>query len=157
VPREIERKFLVVNDLWRTQNGGTLIRQGYLCASSERAVRVKIAGEQAFLTIKGPTLGITRAEFEYQIPLEDAGVILDTLAERPLIEKRRHEVYFAGHVWEVDDFLGENAGLVVAEVELEDAAAELQLPPWVGGEVSHDPRYLNANLMRQPYSSWAVP
>ena len=150
---EIERKFLVVGDAW--QNGtGTLYRQGYLSTAHERTVRVRIEGERGTLTVKGPSRGATRTEFEYGIPAADALAMLDTLCERPLVEKRRHRVEYAGLVWEVDEFLGDNEGLVVAEIELETEDQALTLPPWIGDEVTHDPRYYNSNLVRRPYREW---
>jgi adenylate cyclase len=106
------------------------------------------------LTIKGRTVGATRAEWEYPIPMEDAHAFLDSLCEKPLIEKRRHRIPYAGMVWEVDEFLGENAGLVVAEIELESEHQEFSRPEWIGEEVTQDPRYFNANLLRHPYTKW---
>ncbi|MBX3707783.1 MAG: CYTH domain-containing protein [Pseudomonadales bacterium] len=151
---EIERKFLVRGDAWRDAARGTRLRQGYLSSDPARTVRVRSAGAAAWLTIKGPPEGLVRAEFEYPIPVADATILLDTLCERPLIDKVRHVVEYAGHTWEIDEFQGENAGLVVAEVELEHADEPVQLPPWVGAEVTDDPRYQNANLVRAPYTRW---
>ncbi|MCC5795644.1 MAG: CYTH domain-containing protein [Chromatiales bacterium] len=152
--KEIERKFLVRDDSWREAAQALEIRQGYLCSGPERVVRVRTIGDQAWLTVKGETRGITRREFEYEIPAGEGRQMLDGLCERPLIEKRRHVLQHAGYTWEVDEFFGENEGLVVAEVELEDAKAEIPLPPWAGEEVSGDSRYFNASLIRKPYSSW---
>lgn len=149
---EIERKFLVKNDSWKSTAKGSLYRQGYLC--TQPTVRVRIAGDKSFLTIKGPSRGIARAEYEYSIPLEEASEMLDHLCQKPLIEKIRYTLEYAGHTWEVDEFMGENAGLVVAEVELENSDSTLELPDWVGEEVSHDARYYNANLVKMPYSRW---
>ena len=151
---EIERKFLVADDRWRDGAEGIHFRQGYLSTAEERNVRVRIRGDRALLTVKGRGEGLVRLEFEYEIPLADARQLLDELCERPLIEKVRYRVPFGGLTWEVDEFEGDNAGLIVAEVELEDEAQEIELPPWVGEEVSADPRYLNANLVRRPYGSW---
>lgn len=151
--REIERKFLVTGDAWRTKHG-TLIRQGYLHNEVDSTVRVRTKGERAYLTIKGSMTGITRAEFEYEIPLEDANEILDELCQKPLIEKIRHEIHADGFKWEIDEFLEDNAGLVVAEIELEDENQEFPMPAWLGKEVSEDARYLNANLVKNPYSKW---
>lgn len=151
---ETERKFLVTGTAWRAQETGVLLRQGYLSSAKERVVRVRIAGEQAFLTIKGLTRGVSRLEFEYPIPLTDAGRLLDELCERPLVEKTRYTVQVDGHRWEIDEFHGENAGLVVAEIELADENQAFTRPPWLGAEVSEDPRYFNSNLALHPYSRW---
>ena len=152
---EIERKFLVKHDMWRPDAAaGKRFRQGYLSTEAAHVVRVRAVGDQGFLTIKGATVGIERLEFEYPIPLADADVMLDRLCPAPLIEKVRHRVAFDGRVWEVDVFEGENAGLVLAEVELPAANAVVKLPPWVGLEVSDDPRYFNSNLARLPYTRW---
>lgn len=151
---EIERKYLVNGDRWRDLAPGTLYRQGYLPTVGHTVVRVRIAGEQAFITIKGKTAGIARSEFEYEIPLDDANQLLDTLCQKPLVEKYRHKIALNGVVWEVDDFLGENQGLVMAEVELADANQSIDLPDWIGEEVSHDPRYYNANLAKHPFTRW---
>jgi adenylate cyclase len=154
VRTEIERKFLVTGDGWRAGAAATPIRQGYLAADSERSVRVRVSGERAFLTIKGTLSGFTRAEYEYEIPVADAHELLDGLCLRPLIEKTRHTLRHAGVEWVVDAFTGDNAGLVVAEVELESEDQAIDLPAWVGAEVTDDPRYLNVNLARHPYSAW---
>ena len=151
--QEIERKFLVQGDSWRT-GGGKPVRQGFLHNEVESTVRVRISGKRAFLTIKGSATGITRLEFEYEIPLQDANEMLDKLCQKPLIEKIRHEVFEGGFKWEIDEFLGENAGLVVAEIELEDENQEFTKPDWLGREVSDDARYLNANLIKNPYCQW---
>jgi adenylate cyclase len=151
---EIERKFLVIGTAWQTLAAGALTRQGYLSSAAERTVRVRIAGDQGFLTVKGKSRGLSRAEFEYAIPVEDAAAMLDGLCEKPLIEKTRYRVPFGAHTWEVDEFHGANAGLVVAEVELASADDEPALPPWVGQEVSLDPRYFNANLVKRPFTTW---
>lgn len=151
--QEIERKFLVKDHSWRA-GAGTRIRQGYLRNQGEGVVRVRIKGERAYLTIKGNTTGITRLEFEYEIPAGDADQILDELCMKPLIEKLRYEVYMGGFKWEIDEFLGENSGLVVAEIELEDETQEFTKPDWLGEEVSDDFRYHNANLVNYPYSKW---
>jgi len=152
--QEIERKFLVIGDAWRDGARGERFRQGYLSSTKERTVRVRIRDKHATLTIKGPAAGLTRPEFEYAIPLADAEQMLDTLCERPLIEKTRWMVDFGGLRWEIDEFDGENTGLVVAEVELEREDQHVELPPWVGTEVTHDARYQNASLVHAPYSRW---
>jgi len=152
--QEIERKFLVAGASWKNGTTGTSIRQGYLSSTKECTLRVRIAGSRAFLTIKGLNRGITRTEFEYPIPVADAEAMLEVLCERPLIEKTRWVVVFEGFTWEVDEFHGENAGLVVAEVELPTAETKPALPTWVREEVSSDPRYFNANLVKKPYTAW---
>ena len=152
--QEIERKFLVANDAWRT-GAGTLIRQGYLHNEIDGTVRVRTKGERAYLTIKGNTTGITRLECVYQIPVEEADQILDELCIKPLIEKIRYEVRAGGFKWEIDEFLGENSGLLVAEIELEHENQAFPKPDWLGREVSDDFRYHNANLVKNPYSKWA--
>jgi len=156
MPLEIERKFLVKASLWRPPHAGTRYRQGYLSTDPARSVRVRLAGEQAWLTIKGETVGITRLEYEYPIPATEASEMLDRLCKRPLIEKTRYRVELAGLVWEVDEFEGVNAGLVIAEVELTGENQAIELPGWVGEEVSADPRYCNASLVDRPYCEWAA-
>ncbi|MEO5371168.1 MAG: CYTH domain-containing protein [Magnetococcus sp. DMHC-1] len=151
---EIERKFLVRGDAWRSLEKGTLYRQGFLSTDRERVVRVRLAGDVATLTIKGPNQGLVRPEFEYVIPLEDARFMLDALCIRPLIEKIRHGVPAGDLLWEVDEFLGDNLGLILAEVELTTADQVIDLPAWIGQEVSGDPRYFNSNLILHPYCRW---
>jgi adenylate cyclase len=151
---EIERKFLVKGDQWRALASATLFRQGYLSIDKERTVRIRVAGERGYLTIKGRSSGISRAEFEYEIPLADAEQMLDTLCIKPLIEKRRHRIVYGRHVWEVDEFLGDNQGLIVAEIELGHETENFERPEWIGVEVSNDARYFNSNLSRHPYSTW---
>ena len=151
---EIERKFLVRDARWKTLGQGMLIRQGYLSSHSDRIVRVRILDKEAVLTIKGRSKGATRGEWEYPIPLADAEVFLDTLCEKPLIEKYRYRIPHDGMTWEVDEFLGENAGLVVAEIELDAEDQAFSIPDWIGDDVTHDARYVNANLLRHPFSKW---
>lgn len=151
---EIERKFLVIGDEWRSLGQGTVYSQGYLVSEPHRTVRVRIAGEQGFITIKGATEGISRAEFEYKIPVEDAKELLETLCDRPFIQKTRYKIHSNGLLWEVDEFEGDNAGLILAEVELEDAEQAIDLPAWIGDDVSHDSRYYNSNLVKFPVSQW---
>ena len=151
---EIERKFLVCGDGWKALAEGVLLRQGYLSSAPDRTVRVRGEGGAAMLTIKGRSAGATRSEWEYPIPIPDAQALLDALCERPLIEKKRYRIPFEGMVWEVDEFLGENAGLVVAEIELSAEDQAFSKPDWVGEEVTHDPRYFNSSLIRNPYSRW---
>jgi CYTH domain-containing protein len=153
VGREIERKFLVTGDEWRTDSA-VRYSQGYLSVDRERTVRIRIEGDSAVLTIKGITERATRAEYEYPVPCDDARAMLDTLCLRPLIEKYRHRVEHRGMTWEVDEFLGDNAGLVVAEIELDDPEQSFDRPAWLGAEVTGDPRYYNANLVERPYREW---
>jgi len=158
--KEIERKFLVRNEKWRPGPEGLFCRQGYLATSSESGssagatIRVRVMGEQGFLTIKGRQQGITRSEYEYPIPLEDASALLDEFCPWGLVEKVRYRREYDGLTWEIDEFFGENDGLIVAEIELQDAAQTVSLPGWIGQEVSDDPRYRNANLAKNPYSEW---
>ena len=152
---EIERKFLLKNQQWRDVAGvGCLIRQGYLSDQPERTVRVRVSGDQAWLTIKGKTQGIERLEMEYDIPVSEAMQLLDQLCLKPLIEKYRYRIAQADLIWEIDEFLGENAGLLVAELELKSADQQFDRPDWLGTEVSHEPRYFNSALIRQPFLSW---
>ena len=152
--QEIERKFLLKSDEWRALATGTAYRQGYLSTDKRATVRVRTVGAQGFLTIKGLTVGAARSEYEYEIPLADALAMLESLAEKPLIEKMRYAIPVGGLVWEVDEFFGENAGLIVAEVELGSEDQVFEKPRWVGGEVTADPRYFNANLVKTPFSRW---
>jgi adenylate cyclase len=152
---EIERKFLVAEDSWRDGSAGVRIAQGYLSQDPDRTVRVRLAGENAWLTIKGRTAGITRAEFEYAIPADDARTLLE-MCLPSVIDKTRHEISYAGHLWEIDVFHGDNEGLVVAEVELADESISPDLPPWVGAEVSSDARYFNSCLAALPFRKWQV-
>ncbi|MBA53997.1 MAG: adenylate cyclase [Pseudomonadales bacterium] len=156
---EIERKFLVANDDWRRLKDGSELsgipfRQGYVPTEGMTTVRVRLEGDKAKLTIKGKNQGLSRAEFEYEIPLSDAEQMLDNLCARPLIEKTRYFRPEAGVTWEIDVFAGDNAGLVVAEVELQSEDQQLDLPNWLGQEVSDDPRYYNVNLVSNPYRNW---
>lgn len=151
---EIERKFLVSSNAWRKAAVGVRFRQGYLSTDPERTVRVRLEGERGKLTIKGKSMGISRAEFEYDLPTEQAKQLLDTLCLRPLIEKTRYKVEHAGHLWEIDEFSGENRGLIVAELELAYAELAFERPGWLGREVSDDPRYFNSNLIQNPFSIW---
>ena len=149
---EIERKFLVVGDDWRAAPA-TPYAQGYLNRDKQRTVRVRIVRDQAWLTIKGLSAGATRAEFEYPIPVADAEQLL-ALCDGPIVRKTRRVIEHAGSTWEVDEFQGDNAGLVVAEIELPSEDAPFERPPWLGAEVTHDPRYFNSSLAAVPYSTW---
>lgn len=152
--KEIERKFLVTGDAWRTLAKGTHYRQGYLNSIKERTVRIRTIDDKAYLTVKGPTVGVTRMEFEYEIPYSDCVEMLKHLAEQPIIEKARYKVPYNGLVWEIDEFFGVNEGLIVAEVELQSEDQVFEKPQWIGQEVSGDPRYFNSNLVNNPYTTW---
>ncbi|MBQ8869956.1 MAG: CYTH domain-containing protein [Alphaproteobacteria bacterium] len=152
--KEIERKFLVTGDAWRTLAKGTHYRQGYLNSIKERTVRIRTIDDKAYLTVKGPTVGVTRMEFEYEIPYNDCVEMLKNLAEQPIIEKARYKVPYNGLVWEIDEFFGVNEGLIVAEVELQSEDQVFEKPQWIGQEVSGDPRYFNSNLVNNPYTTW---
>lgn len=152
--KEIERKYRVDTEAWKPQEKGIHFKQGYLNSAKERVVRVRIEGSVAKLTLKGITTGVTRAEYEYPLPLADAEVILDQLCEQPLIDKHRHKEVHGGKTWEIDVFHGDNEGLVVAEVELGSEDEAVELPPWAVEEVSADPRYFNSNLLKHPFKRW---
>ncbi|HOI73872.1 MAG TPA: CYTH domain-containing protein [Syntrophales bacterium] len=152
--REIERKYLVCGDSWRSDDNGVLYRQGYLKSDPACLVRIRICGEHAFLAVKSLLSGLTRLEYEYPIPRADAEEMLERLCPRPWIEKRRRQVRYGGLIWEIDEFLGDNDGLILAEVELEREDQPVSEPPWAGREVSTDSRYFNVNLARNPYRLW---
>lgn len=152
MPIEIERKFLVSGTNWR-QSEGVRYRQGYLNLDKERTVRVRLTEKQAFLCVKGISTGASRSEFEYEIPTDDAEQLLK-LCTGSTIQKVRHTMICAGTKWEIDEFLGDNTGLVIAEVELESENQFFEKPEWVGMEVTHDPRYFNSNLAVNPYKNW---
>jgi adenylate cyclase len=152
---EIERKFLLRNDNWRAEaDTGTRMRQGYFAGPQRASIRVRIEGDSANLNIKSAELGIRRIEYEYPVPLAEAEEMLDSLCEKPLVEKTRYHVSHAGADWEVDIFEGDNAGLVVAEIELPSEEAGFEKPEWLGEEVSGDPRYYNVSLVTHPYCDW---
>lgn len=150
---EIERKFLVRNTDFLKGQQGTEYKQGYLNREGA-TIRVRVAGENAFLTIKGKTEGISRLEYEYAIPRTEANEMLTNLCALPPIEKTRYLIDFAGKRWEVDVFHGSNKGLIVAEIELNDAGEHFEKPDWLGEEVSHDPRYFNSQLANTPFCAW---
>lgn len=152
--KEIERKFLVKNESFKLFSSGVIFRQGYLNRDKARTVRVRVAGEQAFITIKGLTNGMERMEFEYPISLTDANEMLETLCVKPLIEKLRYKIMSDGHIWEVDEFIGDNEGLTVAEVELKSPDEHVIIPDWVGSEVTGDLMYFNSNLVINPFKNW---
>jgi adenylate cyclase len=150
---EIERKFLVAGDGWRALGVAVPMRQGYLSSDKARVVRVRIEGEQAYITIKGKSVGATRGEWEYPVPVLDAEELL-MLCEQPLVEKVRRRIKFHGHTWEVDEFFGVNAGLLVAEIELSSEDEAFDKPEWIGAEVTDDARYYNSSLVKRPYTAW---
>lgn len=152
---EIERKFLVIGDFSRDSYRAERIVQGYICSQPGRTVRIRIRGEEGFLTIKGPSTddGLSRYEFERPLPLADAEALFK-LCEPGAIEKVRHLVRVGGHVWEVDVFEGANRGLVLAEIELASADESFEKPAWAGEEVTGDRRYYNSMLTKHPYTEW---
>jgi adenylate cyclase len=152
---EIERKYLVCDESWRDHvHRQVRYRQGYLANTEHCSVRVRVGGGEAYVNIKGSTVGASRLEFEYPVPLEDAQIMLRELCPETIVEKTRHFVRHGAQEWEVDVFEGDNAGLVVAEIELEDEAEAVSLPPWAGEEVTHDVRYYNSNLALTPFNRW---
>lgn len=154
---EIERKFLVKNTLWQEHViSKSHIKQGYIASEKNATVRIRIAKGHAILNIKSATVGIQRSEFEYDIPIDDAEMILEKVAIRPIIEKTRYKVQSGDHVWDLDEFHGENDGLIVAEVELSSEDEVFHMPEWAGKEVSSDPKYYNANLIKHPYHLWQI-
>jgi adenylate cyclase len=156
MPVEIERKFLVKGETWRNfvKGAGCPIRQGYICRNPQRTVRVRTCGKEGFLTIKTGRVGLSRDEFEYPIPFAHASELLERICMQPLITKTRFHVPWGEFLIEIDEFQGENAGLIVAEVELPEENAVFEIPDWLGLEVSHDLRYRNSQLTTRPYSQW---
>ena len=152
--KEIERKFIVEGDTYKELSKGTLYRQGYLCSDSIRTVRVRLCGNKGYITVKGKTQGAARPEYEYEIPVDDANKMLENLCEKPLIEKIRYKYSFEGFIWEIDEFLGENHGLVIAEIELPNEKTEFKKPDWIGKEVTGIPEYYNSSLVHNPYKNW---
>ena len=152
--KEIERKFLVKDETYKTLAERILYYQGFLNTSKERVVRVRVVGDKSFLTIKGLSKGATRTEFEYEIPVEDAKIMLEELCEKPIIIKYRYNIQIGDLLWEVDEFKAENEGLVIAEIELHDEFQNFVKPNWIGEEVTEDPKYYNANLIKHPFGSW---
>ena len=151
---EIERKYLVDLKKLGTLENGTRIKQGYLSTNKDAVVRVRVKNDKAYLTIKGSNIGVTRLEFEYEIPLIEANEMLDKLCQKPVIDKTRYLIDFENHTWELDIFYGENEGLVVVEVELSSEDETIILPSWVKEEVTSDARYYNSNLMKHPFKDW---
>jgi adenylate cyclase len=153
--KEIEHKFLLANNDWRklVYKSAKYI-QGYLSSQPTSSIRVRISDNQAWLNIKSATIGIERLEFEYEIPRTDAEEIITTLCNKPLIEKIRHFLLIDDHIWEIDEFEGENKGLVIAEIELSDVGEFFTKPSWLSDEVTYDLRYYNNNLIKHPYNKW---
>jgi adenylate cyclase len=151
---EIERKYLVNGHAFKPQNESIKIIQGYLCRMKNKVVRVRKWDNQAFITVKGRSNRLMRVEFEYEIPMADADYMLGKMCNGKIVEKIRHIEFYSGTRWEIDEFLGKNEGLFLAEVELEHPGASFAFPPWLGVEVTNDPRYLNSNLVNRPFKSW---
>ncbi len=154
VAKEVERKYIVKDESFKKISQSVLYKQGYLSVNADAVVRIRVIGRRAYITIKGRGTGITRTEYEYEIPDSDANEMLDTLCQKPIIQKYRYKVPHEGFIWEVDEFIGENEGLVVAEIELEDEKQVFTEPDFVGAEVTHDARYYNSNLVNNPYKNW---
>jgi adenylate cyclase len=152
---EIEKKYLLKDDSWKKQViSGIYYRQGYISSQPGRVVRIRTIEDKAYLTIKGKSIGAVRSEYEYEIPYEEAVEILTQVCEKPIIEKIRYKLMYKDLLWEIDEFEAENKGLVVAEVELEDESQNIDLPPWVGEEVTTQEKYYNASLVKKPFSAW---
>ena len=157
---EIERKFLLKNNNWlKLVDRSTKIRQGYFASpgtieQTKASLRVRIDGEKANINIKSATVGMVRKEYEYSIPVDDANEMLDELCETPQIDKTRYRIAMGKHTWEIDEFYGDNEGLLVAEIELSDVNESFAKPDWLGEEVTEDKRYYNVNLVKQPYKNW---
>lgn len=151
---EIEKKFLVINDDYKNSSRKILFRQGYLSVDFERTVRVRCYDGMGFLTVKGKTRSCSREEYEYSIPFQDAERMLDNLCIRPIIEKVRHFVVYEDCKWVVDEFLGVNEGLVIAEIELENELQKFEKPEWLGNEITDQIKYFNSNLIENPYKNW---
>jgi len=151
---EIERKFLIKSDEWKSLGKRKFYQQGYLLVDKNRTIRIRTVEEKGFITIKGSGRGISRSEFEYQIPVEEARIILETLCEKPLIKKYRTKIKLNNLVWEVDEFIDENYGLVIAEVELENENQKIDIPSWIGDEVTGEIKYYNSMLIKNPFTNW---
>jgi len=152
---EIERKFLVLNQDWQEHTRSELhIVQAYLATNEYSSTRIRIQDDQANINIKSATLGVSRTEFEYAIPVDDAQLMIDDLCIKPVIEKTRYIVKHMQHTWEIDVFSGDNEGLIVAEIELLSPDEAFEKPSWLGEEVSHDKRYYNVCLIENPYKTW---
>ncbi len=156
MPKEIEYKFTVVSNKWKKGINGIDYKQGYLNIEADKTVRVRLEGDKGKLTIKGKKIGPEGVEFEYDIPKEDAEYLLENLCIKPLVEKKRYKVLFSGKYWEVDEFCGDNTGLVFAEIELSAADEQFERPEWAGNNVTNDPKYKNANLVNYPFCKWTA-
>jgi len=155
MPIEIERKFLLVNDNWRKEVSRSYrIRQGYIGEIGKASVRIRVQDEKANINIKSATLAMRRMEYEYEIPLDEALQMLDQLCNQPQVDKTRYIVEQGKHKWEIDEFYGDNEGLVVAEIELSDEHEIFEKPEWIGKQVTDDARYYNVNLIKQPFKDW---
>jgi adenylate cyclase len=152
--KEIERKFLVTSDEWKENSQGVLYRQGYLSIEQDRTVRVRLEGEEGKLTIKGKKDNGAGDEFEYDIPGDEAAYLIDRLCLKPVVEKMRYKINFRGNIWEVDEFFGENLGLILAELELDSVDQKFEKPDWIGEDVTEDPKYKNASLVKNPFNTW---
>lgn len=154
---EIERKFLLRDDRWRAHIERSVRQvQGYLGSVETCSIRIRIEGDKASLNIKSATLGVSRSEYDYPVPKNEAEEILEHLCRKPLIDKTRHFIQAGKHVWEIDEFHGDNDGLIVAEVELAHPDEAFERPDWLGEEVSYDTRYYNVCLVEHPYKDWRV-
>lgn len=151
---EIERKYLIDLEKIGILKNGNKIKQGYITTNKDAVVRVRVKNDKGYLTIKGSNIGLSRLEFEYEIPLVEANEILDKLCQKPIIDKTRYILNLNKHVWEIDIFHGDNEGLVIAEIELEDENEHIDLPIWIKEEVTGDIKYYNSNLMKYPYNKW---
>lgn len=152
--REIERKFLVTSDKWKGDSQGVLYRQGYLSIDPDRTVRVRLEGEEGKLTIKGKKENGAGDEFEYDIPGDEAAYLIDRMCLEPVVEKMRYKINQHGNIWEVDEFFGENLGLIIAEIELDSVDQKFEKPDWIGKDVTEDPKYKNASLVKNPFNKW---
>ena len=151
---EIERKFLITNNGWKKGAKYSTCRQGYIFAEKKGVVRIRVIDQIGFVTIKSAPVGLTRQEYEYEIPLADANAMLEDLCDKYIVEKKRYKIKFGNHVWEIDEFTGHNEGLVLAEIELSNENETFKPPPWIGEEVSLDPKYHNSNLSKYPFNQW---
>ena len=152
--KEIERKYLVISDEWKGKSQGVLYRQGYLSTDPERTVRVRLEGEEGRITVKGEKKSGAGDEYEYEIPGDEAAYIIDHLCIKPVIEKMRYKINYKGNTWEVDEFFGENLGLILAEIELDSVDQPFEKPVWIGEDVTEDPKYKNASLVKNPFGEW---
>lgn len=155
MPIEIERKFLVNQEKWKnvSKGEGLFYEQGYILREAEKTIRVRMAGEKGFLTIKGKTSGLSRAEYEYEIPLSEAQDLLENFCPSRL-QKKRYKIKYKNNLWEVDEFLGDNEGLIIAEIELKSEGEHFEKPEWLADEVTGEKKYYNSELSIHPYKNW---